>query len=464
VRGEVAIPDAGYYLKSILFQESIAPTPVVTATQAGLPDNLHYADPLEFAPRVGFAWRLTGDGKTVIRAGYGKYIEQELSSLTIAAGAVPESFVGTFTNTLNNGIPALTLGNPFPSNLAQPGVQNFDANAAVHYSDPYVQEWNVTLERDLGFNTGLRVSYTGSHGSNLGYEGNLAEIPPNTIGYAAAKAAGASPFPLWNSLDTDLQGARSNYDSLTIEGTRRLSNGLQYNVSYSLTKNLSNGQGYDPTAFPSEGGGMVTDLYNLNLDYGNVSYTRRNRFLATFLYDVPFGRQRTFLSNANKLVDSLFGGWELAGYYLDESGPFLTVVVSSADPMGNGFPTVVGAGRANIVSGVSVVPTNQSVSNWINKAAFATPPNNVGLPPSEPIGAVPGPGTNSLSLSLFKAFSFREKAKFQIGIAAANALNHPNYAVPNLTFGTAAFGTISNVQSQENGGPRSIQGTARLTF
>jgi hypothetical protein len=67
-------------------------------------------------------------------------------------------------------------------------------------------------------------------------------------------------------------------------------------------------------------------------------------------------------------------------------------------------------------------------------------------------------------MSLFKAFTVRENAHFQIGIAAANLLNHPNYAVPNLTFGTAAFGTITNVQSQENGGPRSIQGTARFTF
>ncbi len=464
VHGEVAIPDKGYYLASTLFEESIAPTPVVTASQAGLPDNLHYADKLEFAPRVGFAWRATADGKTVVRAGYGKYIEEELATLAVAAGAVPESDVGTFTNTIVNGTPTLTLASPFPSNLAQPGTQTFGVNAAVHYSDPYVQEWNFTIERDLGFNTGLRVSYDGNHGSNLGYAANIAQIPANTIGYTAAKAAGASPYPLWNSLNTDLQGARSNYNALTIEATKRLSNGLQYSASYAWAKNLSDGQGYNPTGFPSEAGGQVTDAYNINLDYGNVSFTHRSRFLATALYDLPFGKQRMFLGNANKVVDALIGGWELSGYYLIETGPYLTVVVANADPEGDGFPTVVGSGRADIVSGVSVVPANQSIYNWINKAAFAVPPNNVGRGPTSPVGSVVGPGTNSLSMSLFKSFVVRENARLQIGIAAANALNHPNYAVPNLTFGTAAFGTITNVQSQENGGPRSIQGTARFTF
>lgn len=464
VHGEVAIPDAGYYLKSTLFEQSIYPTPVVTSTQAGLPENLHYADKLEFAPRVGFAYRVTADGKTVIRAGYGKFIEEELATLATAAGAVPQSDVGTFTNTIVAGKPTLTLASPFPSNLAQPGTQTFGVNAAIHYSDPYVQEWNLTIERDLGFQTGLRLSYDGNHGSNLGYAANIAQIPANTIGYAAAKAAGASPYPLWNSLNTDLQGARSNYNAFTAEANKRMSSGLQYTVSYSFLKNRSNGQGYNPTAFASEAGGQVTDANNINLDYGNVSFSRRNRFLATALYELPFGKGRTFLGNANKYVDSVIGGWELSGYYLKESGPFLTVVVASADPEGDGFPTVTGSGRADIVSGVSVVPANQSIYNWINTAAFAVPPNNVGRGPTSPVGSVVGPGTNSLSLSLFKAFSIREKARFQIGFAAANALNHPNYAVPNLTFNTAAFGTISNVQSQENGGPRTVQATARLTF
>jgi len=152
------------------------------------------------------------------------------------------------------------------------------------------------------------------------------------------------------------------------------------------------------------------------------------------------------------------------GYFLAQTGPYLTVVAPGADPEGDGFPTIVGNGRADIVFGVSVVPQNQSLNRWINPAAFAIPPNNVGRGPTSPVGSVVGTGTQSLSLSLFKAFVVREGIRFQIGGAAANLLNHPNYTTPNLTYGTPAFGTITNVQTQENGGPRSLQLTARVTF
>ena len=110
-------------------------------------------------------------------------------------------------------------------------------------------------------------------------------------------------------------------------------------------------------------------------------------------------------------------------------------------------------------------PANQSVNEWINPAAFVKPANNIGRIGDSPVGAVVGPGTQAVSLSLFKTFSILEKARLQVGAAAANAFNHPNYATPsNLSVGTSGFGSITNVQSQENGGPRSLMVTGRLTF
>jgi len=269
---------------------------------------------------------------------------------------------------------------------------------------------------------------------------------------------------LWNSINTELNGARSNYNALTIAVNKRMSNGLQFSTSYAFAKNLANGQGYNPTAFASQAGGTVTDINNLDQDYGNVTFTRRNRFLTTFLYELPIGSKGQFVKTTNKFVDAIVGGWQLSGLYLIQSGPFLTVVAPGTDPAGNGFPNVQGNGRGDRVQGVSVVPKNQSITNWINKAAFATPPNNVGRNPTSSVGSVVGPGTNVLSLSLFKSIPIREGMLVQIGAAASNALNHPNYAVPNLNYGTAPFGTISNVQSQENGGPRSMQLTGRFFF
>jgi hypothetical protein len=462
VHGEVVYPDAGAYLLNTAFAQSIAPTPIVSASTAGIPQNLHYADRFDFAPRVGLAWRPFSDGKTVVRGGFGKYIETELSALVNAAACVHASFVGGFTNTLVNGVPQLTYATPFPANIAQPGVQTFQANTALNYHDPYALQWNLTIERDLGFNTGLRLSYEANHAAQLGLEENLAQIPANTIGYTAARLL--SPYPLWQSMHTYVNAGRSNYDALTVAVNKRLSNGLQFNTSYVWAKNLSNGQGYNPTTFATEGGGQVTDSYNINLDYGNVSFTRSQRFLTTFLYNLPFGKNGMILKNANKLVDSVIGGWQLTGVFVAQTGPFMTVLAPGADPEGDGFPNVEATGRADMVAGANPVPANQSITNWINKAAFAIPPNNVGRGPTSPVGSVVGPGTQALSMALFKTVAVRENVHFQFGIAASNALNHPNYAIPNLTYGTAPFGTITNVQTQENSAPRSLQATARILF
>ncbi len=461
VHGEVAVNNNS--LLNPQFVASIAPTPVLTANQAGLPAALHYSDLTSFAPRVGFAWRPFKDDKTVIRGGYGKFIEAMLGTLTGAGWGVPAAYDGVYTNTVVSGKPTLTLANPFPSPLDQPGTNSFGLSGALHYLDPYVQQWNLTIERDLGFNTGLRISYDGNHGSNIGYNENVDQVAPNTIGYA--KAAVASPYPLWSYVSQDANGARSNYEALTIAGNKRLSHGLQFATSYTFAKNLSNGQGYDPTAFASQGGGTVSDIYNINLDYGNVSFTHRNRFLSTFLYQLPFGHGGTFLSSANRFVDAIVGGWELSGVVLFQSGPFMTVIAPGADPAGNNSENTSGAGRADIISGVPLYPTNQGVADWINPAAFVKPANNIGRIANSPVGSVVGPGTQAVSLSMFKSFLIKEGVRFQFGAGASNALNHPNYAPPtNLSIGTAGFSSLTNVQSQENGGPRSIQATGRLTF
>jgi hypothetical protein len=352
---------------------------------------------------------------------------------------------------------------PFPSNIAQPGSQTFSASGEVNYKDPFVQQWNFTIERDLGFNTGLRLSYDGNHGTNLGYSENLDQVAPNTVGYAVAKAG--APYPLWAGISQDETGARSNYNAVTIAGNKRFSHGLQFTNSYTFAKNLSDAPGYDPTAFGSQAGGRASDTYDLNLDYGNVAFTHRSRFLSTFLYELPFGKKGMFLNKANGFVDSVIGGWQLSGVVLFQTGPFLTIVAPGADPAGNNAENLTGAQRADIVPGVPLYPANQGVAEWINPAAFVKPANNIGRIGDSPVGAVVGPGTQAVSLSLFKTFSVLEKARLQFGVAAANALNHPNYAVPsNLSVGTSGFGSITNVQTQENGGPRSLMVTGRITF
>jgi hypothetical protein len=459
IQGAVVIPDGGLSILSPGFAQSIAPTPILLASQVGLSNNLHITNKLDFAPRFGFAYRLTKDGKTVIRGGYGKFIEIPLGTLLSAGWAIHSADQAFFNNTITNGVPALKFPSPYPSNLAVSGSQFFQQASDLHYPEGEVQQFNLTIERDLGFNTGLRVSYDGNHASNLGVQVNLGQLPPNTIGFTAATPL--LKYPLFGEVESEVGGGIENYDAFTVSLSKKFSGGMQFLATYTFARNLTDAQGFNPTGFATEAGGNATDVNDFRLDYGNVAYTRRNRFLSTFLYDLPFGKGRL---SAGSIGDQIIKGWELAGVVLLQSGPFLTVSVSGADPAGVGFPQIEGNGRADIVSGVSVYPANQSISEWLNPAAFAVPPNNIGRFPDSPVGVAQGPSTKSVSMSLLKTVAVKEKYRMQFGAQAANLFNHPNFSPPNTTFNTSAFGTITSLQTAEGAGPRTIQGTFRVSF
>jgi hypothetical protein len=459
VLGAVVIPNNGMSILSPGFAQSIAPTPILLASQAGLSNNLHITNKYDFAPRIGFAYRLTSDSKTVIRGGYGKFIEIPLGTLLGAGWAIHSADQAFFNNSITNGVPALKFPSPFPSNLAVTGSQFFQQASDLHYPEAVIQQWNLTVERDLGFNTGLRVSYDGNHGSNLGVQVNLGQLPPNTLGFAAATPL--LKYPLFGELESEVGGGIQNYEALTVSLNKRFTRGLQFLATYTFARNLTDAQGFNPAAFATEAGGNATSVSNFMLDYGNVAFTRRNRFLGTFLYQLPFGKGSL---SAGRIANPIVQGWELAGVLLFQSGPFLTVSVPGADPAGVGFPQIEGNGRADIISGVPIYPASQSIHGWLNPAAFAVPPNNIGRFPTSPVGVGQGPGTQSISLSLLKTVQIKEKYRIQIGAQTANLFNHPNYAAPNTTFNTSAFGTISALQSAEGAGPRSIQGTLRVSF
>jgi hypothetical protein len=465
VHGAVVIPNQ--FAFSILnsgFAESIAPTPILTAAQAGIPESLRVSQKTDFAPRFGFAWRPFGNDNTVIRGGYGKFIEALLGSALSSAWGVSTSDVGTFKNTIVNGKPVYTFPNPYPSDIAQPGTQAFYQAFNNYYKDPYVQEWNLTVERELGKGTGLRVSYDGNHGSNLGLLYNANEVPANTAGFSKANLA--APYPLWDYIAFQDSRGISNYNALTVAVQKRFSGGLQFQASYIFAKNLADNAGYNPTQFAGEAGGTISNQFNPMLDYGNVSFTHRNRFLMTYLYELPFGKGKAFLSGGSGLLDRIVGGWELAGVLLFQTGPYMTIL-ASGDPSGTGFNQLVNNGRADTVAGINPY-ANQSIGalgHWINPAAFAVPVNNIGRFADSAVGAVTGPGTQAISVSLIKSIKFTESARFQFGAEVSNLFNHPNYAVPgNLTVGTSGFSSVTNLQTAEGAGPRAIQLTGRFNF
>ena len=137
-----------------------------------------------------------------------------------------------------------------------------------------------------------------------------------------------------------------------------------------------------------------------------------------------------------------------------------------ADPAGTNFINTANGGdlRTDRIPGVPIYPANKSINQWVNPAAFAVPADNIGRFGTSAVGAVVGPGTQVVSLSIYRSFRYRERLTFRIGASAANLFNHPNYGVPDLGVGNASFSTIRSLQSAEDGGPRAIQFGSRLTF
>jgi hypothetical protein len=140
-------------------------------------------------------------------------------------------------------------------------------------------------------------------------------------------------------------------------------------------------------------------------------------------------------------------------------------VTTLNDPSGTGYNLFsVNGGRADTVSGSNPY-AGKSLDQWINPAAYADPDNNIGRFGDSQNGAVNGPGTQAVSLSLLKRFTLKERARVEVGAQIANVFNHPNYSPPaNLTLGVPAFGQIVAMQTAEGAGPRQIQLTGRLTF
>jgi hypothetical protein len=352
----------------------------------------------------------------------------------------------------------------WPTSISQPGTQYFDLASAIHYKDPIVEEWNLTLEQDLGKGVGVRASYAGNHSYNLGAVINGNQLHTNTIGFSTL--SGNVPFPAISTLVEQAPLGFGNYNSGTVAVHKRAA-GLQYEVSYTYTRDLTNDNGVpfsSAGAFVNEFGGTLSDPYHPGVDYGNTPYDRRHRFLATFLYELPVGKGKHFVSGANRLVDGVIGGWTLSGVVVFQSGPFLSVATLN-DPSGTGFNQLNGiGGRADTVPGVSPY-TGQSLNQWINPNAFVDPANNIGRFGDATQGDIVGPGTKVVSMSLLKRFILTESSRFEVGAQSSNIFNHPNFAPPsNLTLGVAGFGQITALQSAEGAGPRAIQLTARLTF
>lgn len=480
-------------------QNGAACTPTLDNSQAGLPSGLRTAVKDRILPRVGFAYRLTDDNRTVLRGGFGFYNITLLGANFYSLTGTLQANTVQYTNQRTAAGPAYTWPSIFAgagssTATASYGQAYFGTANDVNWKDPYSEQTSLSIDRDLGRQFGVRASYIGMMTHHLVWAPNLNDLPYSSTVSAYNQPLSSRPFPNWGRINTRSTGADSNYQSLQINVSHHHTGGLTFDSTYTLAKNLSNNQGPASNGgFAGENGGSRASYAGTpNIDFGPVYGTRRNRWNSTVVYDLPMGRGRRFGSSMNRFADLLIGGWQTSNIFLWQSGPFL----SAYFPSGQGDPSGTGSGlnggrfgdlghRSQKPDQVGKTrPTNQNRNNWINKSALVCPGNASWQPGTActtgsgqagaplPIGrfgnaqngSIVGPGTVALSSGLSKAFHLGDRVALRTEGTFTNVLNHTNLGDPNMNVSSAQFGVVTSTATGDFAGPRTGQISARLEF
>ena len=463
-------------------------TPVLSASQADLPNSLRTVDKLRFMPRLGIAYRPFNNDRTVFRAGAGMYNITTLGSIFYALTGTIQAGTQKFNNQENSGGPAYQ----WPSLSAggsgygapQYGTDYFGTANDIHFHDPRSHQWNVSLDREVAGGVAVRASYIGMRTNHLVWAPSYNDMSysSTTPAIDPTRLVTDRPFPNWGILNDRASSANSLYNAFQLEAKRSFRRGISFDSTYTLAKNMADNQAHQQSFADENGGSRGTYFRDRRLDYGPVYGTRRNRWITTALYDLPFGRGRNFGRKWSKAVDTIAGGWRLSNIFLWQSGAFITPYFSGGDPSGTGSGIIDGRQQYPDRAG-NWVPANQGADQWINPAAFVCPglsgwlPGNgcnigAGTGSLAPIGrfgnsrpgSITGPGIVNLSTGLSKELVFTERFRLKAGASFTNILNHTNLSDPNLDIGNGNFGKIDTARGADFGGNRTGQVFLRLDF
>jgi hypothetical protein len=441
----------------------------------------------DFGPRLGFAYDLTGSGRSVIRGGYGMFyyldyggINNQLGEQAPFGGSndylASNGYCVTFTGQLNQ-TPVTTGGDYNCAGYTSPtavaygagtgtgsalparGYTNFDPAAppagtsmiAVnpHSPNSRVQEWNLQLEQQVGTNNVLNIAYVGTRGSNLStyYPYNI-----NQFG------TGIQNFPGLGGINYNNYNGVSNYDGLQLHAEHRQANNLIATFSYAWSHTLDD----SPGAFQGQTAALY---YDPMAGYGNSNQDQRQVFSSSILYLLPFGRGQHFAGSVSRPVDWLIGGWQTSLIGLVQSGTPVDLSTGQYAP-GN---------RPDLLAPIAY--TKSISGHWFDPASFCSPSPNGCIIPIPTVSTangtvytrlgtlarnqIYGPGYRVVNFSLQKNLHISDNYTLELHGDAFNLLNSAEFTNPNANVTGGNFGQIEGTQVYSN---REIQLAARFTF
>ncbi len=404
-----------------------------------------------WGPRVGFSWDPFGDGKWLVRSGYGIFysrLPQQYIAINLGPNP-PFASLFNFSQTITNGVPSITLENPYPGAGASANI--IPSGYEPDFRLPSNQQWHFTIERDLGSNGVLSVAYIGNKGTHLfrSINLNMSRIDPVT-GAVVKKYQATFGGAAVNYKQAD---GNSIYSAMQTQFRRRFARGLSYQFNWTWAKGLDDvGQ----TASSS-----LLDVENLGRDRANSDYVRRHQINANFTWELPLGRGKKFGAGISPWLNAAVGGWRLSAIWLYSTGRYLTPdYTNSGNFNANNRPDVV-YGVSSALPGSARGP-----QRWFNPAAFAVPPATdptTGLPRYGNAGRniIVGPGKNLWNGSMAKSFRIRESKQISFRVDVFNLMNHPNWAAPDTNISNVnTVATISDI----NGTMRQAQFALEFRF
>ena len=427
----------------------VATRSLVQVGTNGVPRGGYEPDRNNFAPRVGFAWTLGQDQKTVVRAGYGIYYDQS----PLAPGEALYFNAPYFDNNIFFSLPGLplTLNNPFPAFFPFP-LPDSALGIQRDLSTAYMQHWNLNLQRQFGDNNVLEVAYVGSKGTKLLTARDINQPQPSALPPGLPFVP--RPDPRFDDIDLLESRANSSYQSLQARFERRLSRGLGALVSYTWSKSIDDASNF----FSSAGDpNFPQNSYNLRGERGRSNFDVRHRLSASYSYDLPFGKGRKYFAD-NGWVSTVLTGWQSFGIVTLQTGrPFTVALLSDIDNSGTGR-SILGFGandRPNVVG--NPVASNPTPERWFNTAAFSFPaPGTFG---NSGRNILDGPGYQTVNASLLKNTQLSEQFNLQLRAEFFNLFNHPNFNLPDNFLGSPTFGRISSARD-----PRHVQFGVKMLF